>query len=174
MTNQQTANLLGALAVAISDAQLDAMTEVSGLSASDVATVLSLGTNPDSSISDMSGILNLTHSAAVRLADRLEGRGLIVRKRAVGHREVALRLTDKGRRLRTKIVGTRAAFLDDAVGQLSNSERAAFDRSVRTLLNHLTSSRKHADRLCRLCDEYVCPREDCPVECRAREIERIS
>jgi DNA-binding MarR family transcriptional regulator len=174
MTDAQTTNLLGALSVAIADAQLAAMTEASGLSPSDVASILTLGPNPDSSVSDMARILNLTHSAAVRLADRLEDRDLVARMTRSDRREVALRLTAKGRRLRRKIANARAAVLNDAVETLPDSERAAFDRCVRALLVRLTSSRTRADRLCRLCDEDLCPKERCPVECRAAEIERVS
>lgn len=148
-----------------------AIAKVTDLSASDVAAILSLGPNPGSTVSDLAKILGLTHSAAVRLADRLERRDLLTREAQAGRREVALRLTDTGRRQRSQIAKVRAETLEDCLGTLPEIELIAFEHSVQTLLTHLTVSRAQADRLCRLCDESVCPKERCPVECRAIELE---
>jgi MarR family transcriptional regulator, negative regulator of the multidrug operon emrRAB len=71
----QLSNLVGALALAVTDAQGREMAEASGLGESAAAAVVTLGEYPGLSVAALAGIVGLTHSATVRLADDLEPAG---------------------------------------------------------------------------------------------------
>ena len=171
MKKEQLANLLGSLAVAVSDAQSEAMAARASLSASEMAAVMTLGTSPGLSIDHLGKILGLSHSATVRLIAKLAAQGQIARRSRDDRREVGLRLTAKGRALRHRLVTARGQVLEACIASLPADEREAFGRLVSTLLESLTASRRQADHICRLCDETVCPLESCPVERKAVQLE---
>ena len=56
-------------------------------------------------------------------------------------------------------------MLAEALDPLSADERTALSGLIERLLGALTRDRRHADHICRLCDERVCPGDTCPVEC---------
>jgi DNA-binding MarR family transcriptional regulator len=163
----QLTNLLGALALAVADAQEREMHLASGLSASAVAAVVTLGECPGLSVAGLAGIVGLTHSATVRLVDDLEERGLVRRRAGADRRSVGLGLTAEGEAMWARLLAVRAAVLSDAMEGLSGDDRDAFARGVAGVLERLTTSRLVADHICRLCDEEACGRDDCPVERRA-------
>jgi MarR family transcriptional regulator, negative regulator of the multidrug operon emrRAB len=165
-------NLLGALALAISDEQARQMHEASGLGESAVAALTTLGAYPSETLAALSGVLGLTHSATVRLADDLVKRGLIERQPGNDKRSVALRLTGAGEAVRTQLMQARERTLTNAVAAVDAADRDALERMVSRILAELTASRSVADHMCRLCDEVACGQDSCPVECRAVEIER--
>lgn len=163
----QPANLLGALALALSDAQARAMQAASGLGGSAVAALVTLGEAPGLSVAGLAAILGLTHSATVRLADDLGRRGLVRRLPGADGRTVGLALTPAGEAQRRALQAARAEVLRGACAAVPPADRAAFDRSVVRILEALTTGRRTADHICRLCDEAACGRDDCPVERRA-------
>ena len=171
MKKEQLANLLGSLAIAVSDAQNEAMAVRTSLNASEMAAVMTLGTSPGLSIDHLGKILGLSHSATVRLVAKLAAQGQIARRPRADRREVGLRLTAKGRGLRDRLVTARGRVLEGCIASLPAAERVAFGRLVSTLLETLTASRRQADHICRLCDETVCPLESCPVERKAVRLE---
>src|SRR5690242_8592014 len=71
-------NTLGALAVAISDRLLAGLRDRSELGPSDAAALVILSRVPQR-IEDVSRQLGVSHSATVRLVDRLEAAGLAAR-----------------------------------------------------------------------------------------------
>lgn len=160
-------NLLGALALALTDTTLRAMQTESRLGPSAVAALVTLGAPPAPSVAALAAILGLTHSATVRLADDLGRRGLVLRGRGADRRAVGLHLTPEGAVLRQRLLAARAAVLEDALAAVPEPERAAFERAVTQVLEALTTGRAAADHLCRFCDEAACGGEACPVERRA-------
>jgi DNA-binding MarR family transcriptional regulator len=163
-------NLLGALALAVVDAQEDRLRAASGLGPSAAAAVNTLAESPGETVAGLATVLELTHSATVRLVDDLERRGLLARRPGTDRRSVALHLTKQGMALRTAMVDARAQALAGTLADLGPAEREALDGLVTALLRRLTTGRQVADHICRLCDEAACGREDCPVERRAVEL----
>lgn len=163
----QFTNLLGALALAVMDAQLKEMEKVSGLRASGAAAVVTIGETPGLSIAELASILGLTHSATVRLVDDLGRRGLVLREPARDRRSIRVGLTAQGQAMRRRLMAARATILGHAVEGLAGPEREALARGVTGILERLTTSRAAADHICRLCDEKACGGKDCPVERRA-------
>jgi DNA-binding MarR family transcriptional regulator len=161
----RTANLLGALAVAINDRLGEATAATAGRSAMTPAALVTLYNTPGASIGELARVLSLSHPGAVRLVDRLADDGFVERHSATDGRVVVLHLTAKGRRVAQRVLGSRAGVLDGAIQSLSPADRDVLERLVGDLLGAITRDADEADHTCRLCDEASCPLADCPVEC---------
>ncbi|TKV70453.1 MarR family winged helix-turn-helix transcriptional regulator [Rhizobium sp. AU243] len=166
-----TSNLLGALALSLTDEILAASRRISGLSPSACAAVVTLGPYPDTTIKLLARALGLTHSVTVRLVDDLVANGLIKRQPGRDRREVTLRLTAKGGALRARIISARSAVLDEALGALDAPSKQGLGDALAAMLTRLTRDRARADHMCRLCDENTCVPDFCPVE---REAVRLT
>jgi MarR family transcriptional regulator, negative regulator of the multidrug operon emrRAB len=160
--SRRTANLLGAAALAITDE----LTRTLPLER-DAAALVLIRQLPGDGVDALARRLGLTHSGAVRLVDRLARDGLVTRGGASDRRRVALALTPAGERRTDEILGERAAVLEGLLGAVPAGERAAFTRTLETLLAALTPDAEHGERICRLCDLDVCPLDSCPVELAA-------
>jgi predicted MarR family transcription regulator len=110
-------------------------------------------------------VLDLTHSGAVRLVDRLAADGLVERRRGADGRSVAVTLTPAGHRAVAEIRAARESALAAALSALSAGERRTLTELNAKLLAGLTSDRASARRICRLCDIEACGHErgTCPV-----------
>ena len=162
----RAANLLGALALAVADRLREATERPGdGLAASEPAALVTLAQYPGPPIGSLGRTLGLSHSGAVRLADRMEAAGL-VRRTASGHgRTVAMQLTRRGREAAGGVLARRQAAVEQLVGVLDAAEVAALERLAGRLLAGITTDRGSAYRLCRLCDEAVCEGDaGCPVD----------
>lgn len=168
MHDAQLTNLLGALALALSDAQDDAARSASGLGTSACSALVVLSFYPGTPIRTLADILGLTHSVVVRLAEDLSDRGMVARDAGTkDKRQVQLRLTSEGRDVAVAILEARRAALGAALGQVPEAIRPALGDAVSHMLAALTQSRAAADHICRMCDEDACPQDSCPVECEA-------
>jgi MarR family transcriptional regulator, negative regulator of the multidrug operon emrRAB len=162
---QQAGNLLGALALAVSD-RLRAATEgdEDGLTTSQPAALVTLAHYPDQSVVSLGRTLGLTHSGAVRLVDRLEADGLLRRTARGPGRTLALRLTEAGQQAAQRALARREVALGQIVSLLDPGDAATLERLAARLLAGLTTDRSSAYRLCRLCDEPPCAAAGCPVD----------
>jgi MarR family transcriptional regulator, negative regulator of the multidrug operon emrRAB len=162
----RTANLLGALALAVSD-EIRAVTEgqAEGLARSEPAALVTLAHYPGQSVGTLARTLGLTHSGAVRLADRLVAARLARRISAGPGRTLALHLTQSGRLGASRVLARRRAAVERLVNRLEPDQAAALEQLAGQLLAALASDRASAHRLCRLCDEPLCERDrGCPVD----------
>jgi len=162
----RAANLLGALALAVCDRLREATEHLDdGLAASEPAALVTLAHYPGQSILTLGRTLGLTHSGAVRLADRLEASGLVRRAPSGRGRTLALSLTQRGRSAAMKVLARRQAAVEQLAGMLDPGEVAALERLAARLLAGITTDRGSAHRICRLCDEPLCVGEaGCPVD----------
>lgn len=162
----RAANLLGALALAVCEATREATQhQVDGLARSEPDALVTLAHYPGQSVGDIARTLGLTHSGAVRLADRLEAAGLVGRASTGPGRTVALRLTESGRAAALRVLARRQAAVEQLVRRLEPGEAAALDHVAGRLLAAMTTDRASAHRLCRLCDEPLCAvGPGCPVD----------
>jgi DNA-binding MarR family transcriptional regulator len=160
------AQLLGALALAVSDRIRASVEEGAGQSGSAPAALVSLAAYLDGGpIDSLRGPLGLTHSAAVRVVDRLVHEGLVRRRPGADRRSVAVALTPAGRRAAARAVAARAGALEAALAALDPAERAALARLHEKILSTVTDGRAAAGRICRLCDVDACGHYEgrCPV-----------
>src|SRR5206468_2361025 len=75
-------------------------------------------------------VLGLTPSGAVRLIDRLEAAGYLVRLPGHDGRSTTVRLTRSGRGAARRVSAARASILERAVAELSAGERRSLDALV--------------------------------------------
>lgn len=167
METRRDANLLGALALGLSDDIQTAVRREAGLSPTACAVLATLGPFPGETIGTVAQVLGVTHSVAVRVIEDLVRRGLVARVSGKDRRQVRLTLTPDGMALRDTVMAARNTILDGVLGVLTTEDRVRLEALVSAMLVKLTASRAKADHLCRLCDEFVCTRDTCPVELEA-------
>ena len=165
MNKARSANLLGALVLALADDLIHETETRAQQGAAAPAALVSLGVSPGESIEELARTLGLSHSATVRLVDRLAQAELLERRVGLDKRTSALHLTRKGHARRRAILQGRNRLLTEALSPLSEEEQIILTELMETLLRGLTRDRQHADHICRLCNEEICPGETCPVEC---------
>ena len=127
------------------------------------AALLALHRRPHQSIESLRRPLGLSHSATVRLVDRLEEDGLVARRAAADGRAVDLVLTVKGRRRALRIQERRRAVLGRAVAGLSAVDRRQLEGLLSRLLRNQALQVEDISPMCRLCEVAVCPVRRCPV-----------
>jgi DNA-binding MarR family transcriptional regulator len=164
----RTANLLGALALAIADRTADAVGGAgaaarSTTGAAALSALLHFLESP--SIDLLRRVLGLTSSGTVRLVDRLEGEGLVRRRGSEDGRVTTIELTAAGRRAAERIACARGEVLDSALADLDGHQREALDELLGTVLVGLIPRPGPNGWMCRLCDTDACGREQgrCPV-----------
>jgi DNA-binding MarR family transcriptional regulator len=163
MSSMRDANLLGALALAMSDAVTDAAEGAAPEPGPAAAALMLVAHLPGMSIDALRSGVGLSHPGAVRLVDRLAARGLVARRvSAEDGRRVALHLTRAGEAMAATISARRLGAVAAALDALPEAERRAFIRTSETLLAAFVGGPEDALRVCRLCDEAVCTR--CPVD----------
>ena len=166
-------NLLGALAVALSDAITEAVETTTGHAGAMGAALAVLAQEPGLGIEQLRIPLGRTQSATVRVVDQLAAEGYAERRPGRDQRSVAVVLTPKGHEAAARVLASRERVLSDALTGLGPGERRALTGTLEKVLAGVTSDRAHADQICRLCDVAVCPGRACPVELAARGGEQL-
>src|SRR5262245_56661165 len=161
-------NLLGALAVGLSDAIALAVETTTGHAGAMGAALAILAQEPGLGIEQLRVPQGRTESATVRVVDQLAAEGYAERRPGRDQRSVAVRLTAKGAEPASRVLAIRERALSDAVSPLTPGERKALTGALEKVLAPITTGRAHADQICRLCDIAACPERVCPVELAAR------
>jgi MarR family transcriptional repressor of emrRAB len=165
-SDERTANLLGALALTLSDRAAAAVEADAGVSGSDAAALVTLRNYAEGEPLDLlRRALALSHPGIVRLADRLAARGLVERHRGERDgRAVVLRLTPAGRRAADAALAARADAIDAALETLDPGQRRALAPMLERMLGSQTTDSTASLVICRMCDPDVCGHpEHCPV-----------
>ena len=166
----RTTNLLGALSLALSDRIKSGMKEVLDRSGESAAALMVVGYAPGLSVESLRQVLELSHPGTVRLIDRLVKDGLVERRKAEDGRAVALHVTRKGGRLRSKLIGKRLDTLEQALEGLTERERSQLGNLLSKVLTNLPESEMAKHRICRLCSVRVCT--ECPIPGNSPEFVR--
>jgi MarR family transcriptional regulator, negative regulator of the multidrug operon emrRAB len=166
--DRRTANLLAALIVECAD-RLERQGRIHPNETSSCAAALNvIGADAGCSNAALSRALGLSHTATVRLVDKLEAIGDVVSEvGAKDKRSVALRLTDQGRARAHGIVRARGSLVEAVTAVLSPAELRQLDDILDRLLKSMVEEAEDAWRICRLCDFEACPPERCPVHTEA-------
>jgi DNA-binding MarR family transcriptional regulator len=164
------ANLLGEVALDVMTRMSAAIEDSTGHSMSQATALSALANYANgSSIDGLRRCVGLTHSATVRLVDRLAELGLVERRAGtVDRRVAAIHLTPAGRRTVRKIRSARNAVLSEWLGRLSPSEQAAMTRILDSAAGAAVDpddiGMGGANYVCRLCDAAACGYPGaCPV-----------
>jgi len=161
--SERLANTLGALVTEIGDQIHSGLSEYCGLGRSDAAAIVVVSRRPRG-IEELRRILGLTHSATVRLVDRLEDARLLRRGPGEDGRSVTLELTAAGTHRAASLLAERDRIVSEVLAPLRGSDREDLARVVERLLQALAVDWDAARRICRLCDlEHCDARGDCPT-----------
>lgn len=157
----RTANLLGAVSLAVADRIYQTALEVMNRAGETPAALIVIGYGLGPSNDQLRRVLGLSHSGAVRLVDRLIADGLVERREASDRRAIALFLTEQGHTARHRLLARRLAAVRPILSPLSNSEQEALVTALSRILASLPSNDLERCRLCRMCDDRVCI--ECPI-----------
>lgn len=163
MKQHNIENVIGAMSLMLADELLRASETKVPQNGLAVAAIVLLEQESGIRIERLRRSLQLSHPGAVRLVDRLESGGLVIRKtHAEDRRAIALHLTVRGRRSAKAILNARQKSLSHGLSALTLEERKKLGQLASKLLRAMVRDEDHAYSVCRLCDADVC--EDCPVE----------
>jgi DNA-binding MarR family transcriptional regulator len=165
------ANLLGALALAVSDRMDEALGHTVGRSQTAAAALSALDQFLDGpTVERLAQVVGLSQSGAVRLVDRLERDGLVRRGAGSDARSITVVLTPTGRRVARRLRERRDELLVDILGPLDAAERHVFEDLAGRLLVGMMREPGATRWGCRLCDLGACGRAvgQCPIEREAR------
>lgn len=171
MRTQRLENLLGALALSVTDAVARGIEDAEGAYGSDTFALVLLQHAERLRSDELSRQLRLAQSSTVRLVDRMEEQGLAKRESGADRRTVFISLTARGVRAAERVISARRDVLQDLVARLSASERTALHAIAVKLLTNLTVDLASGEQNCRLCDEEACDLATCPVETRYQTFE---
>jgi MarR family transcriptional repressor of emrRAB len=171
MSKLRTANLLGALTGEIAG-RIERHGRLHPNQTSSAAAALNvIGFYEGCSNNGLSRALGLSHTATVRLVDKLEAAGLVLSETGADRRSVALRLTELGRERASAVVHNRCVLIGDLIDVLSPVQQRQLDDIAETLLKSMVEVAQDADHICRLCDGTECPPDRCPVHLKALALE---
>lgn len=162
MDDSPLPNKLAALALAITDATL---AQTDDLAPTAVAALITIRDQEPFSIGDIARIVGLTHSAAVRLVDRLEKDWLVRRQRRVG-REVMVEITSRGRRRAQQLQEARLGAVSAFLTSLDPDDLATMSHLVDKMLHVHCGETVDPDQFCRMCRRGGC---DCGLHERQPE-----
>jgi DNA-binding MarR family transcriptional regulator len=168
----QTANLLGALALMIADRMADAMGEAGGRPESAAAALSALLHFLDQPTVDLlRQVLGLTSSGTVRLLDKMAESGYVERGPGADRRSTTVALTRAGRAAAKRVSAARAEVLHGALAGLTPAERDVLRQVLGKVLVGLMREPGAVRWMCRLCDTGTCrgAAGGCPVGNAARE-----
>lgn len=157
----RTANLLGALGLAVADRIGEIALEVLERAGETPAALVVIGYGLGPSNDQLRRILGLSHPGMVRLVDRLVADELVERQVGRDRRAVALFLTPKGHEARETLLAGRLAAIKSMLSPLGEEEEKSLGLLLSRILAGLPSSDLERCHLCRMCDDRVC--RDCPI-----------
>ena len=161
-----TANVLGAVALAVAGQIPVTVTPAGGRSDSAAAALSALYHFPGHPTVDQLGqVLGLTHSGTVRLVDRLAGAGLVERAPGTDRRSRSVRLTAAGRRTAHRVSDRRIAYLTSLLADFSQAETSALHDLLGRVMGQVVQHKQGGAWICRRCSLQACGRAagSCPA-----------
>jgi DNA-binding MarR family transcriptional regulator len=163
---QATANLLGAVALVITDRTTGRVEDAcaqTGAAPAALSALRHILTLP--SLDDLGQVLGLTPSGTVRLVDRLAAAGLVTRGPGPDGRTRSLVLTGAGRRAAEHVTSARADYLRGLLSRLTEPERTQLHALLGKIVTAVAEEKDGGPWTCRLCDLNACgpPVGDCPT-----------
>lgn len=158
---EQSANLLGAVSLAVADRIEETARIVLNHAGETPAALVVIGYGLGPSNDQLRRILRLSHPGSVRLVDRLVADGLVERREGRDKREVALHLTRRGSKLREQLLKGRLTAVRPFLTSLTEQEHGVLIALLTKMLTALGTTDLERCTICRLCDDRVCV--DCPI-----------
>lgn len=171
MSKLRTANLLGAMAGQIAHRIGQHGLQHPNETSSTLAALNVIGMSDGCSNGALAQALGLSHTAAVRLVDKLEAGGFVSSTAGADKRFTTLRLTAAGRKRALASIRDRCVALGGFVDVLSAEQQAQLASISETVLRAMVDAAPDSWFICRLCDTAACPPDECPVHTKALALE---
>ncbi|HEY6257041.1 MAG TPA: MarR family transcriptional regulator [Xanthobacteraceae bacterium] len=107
--------------------------------------------------------LKLSHTATVRLVDKLEAQGLVEARGGNDKRATHLDLTPAGRDAVLPMLAARCAAVERYLTILTSAEEQQLSALLEKLMQPLGTDAYSVCHFCRLCDLATCPADQCPM-----------
>jgi MarR family transcriptional regulator, negative regulator of the multidrug operon emrRAB len=107
--------------------------------------------------------LMLSHTATVRLVDKLEAQDLVEARAGEDKRATHLHLTEAGRSAVLPMLKARCAAVERYLGVLTSAEERQLAGLLEKLMKPLGTDAYSVCHFCRLCDLAACPADQCPM-----------
>ena len=165
---ERAANLLGAFALAVHDRLEASLLEgARGLSLNGSAALFAVSRHPGLQFLELQLATGITHSACVRILDKLEREGLVRRRTDPSDaRATRLEITPEGNARARAITSARQGFMLALAKRIPPYWLPRMVRVLELLLSVMTPDARSALRACRHCNWGVCgidPGAPCPV-----------
>jgi MarR family transcriptional regulator, negative regulator of the multidrug operon emrRAB len=169
----KSANLLGALSLALTDKFSAAMEEELGIGGIAGSALVLIDAETDITIESLAKVLHTAQSSLTRAVQQLVNLGHVKKLPGKDRRTLILKITAKGEKKLSRMLERRAVILDAALSVLPREAQAGFSASLEVILSELLQSPEDRFKVCRLCDEDSCGEQsECPVERGATALAR--
>jgi DNA-binding MarR family transcriptional regulator len=113
--------------------------------------------------------LKLSHTATVRLVDKLEARGFVEARDGEDRRVTHLHLTRAGSDAVKPALVARCTAVERYLEVLTADEERQFSRLLEKMMRPLGTDAYGVSHFCRLCDFSNCPEDRCPMHANMDE-----
>jgi len=168
----QCANVLGALALVVTDQSAAAMVAGNELSESAASAISALSEFLDHpTLDELRKVVGLTPSGVVRLVDRLAAAGLISRGPGADGRSRAIVLTERGEAVAAELKTARLAALQGMLAGLTATEQQILHTLMGRVMGTIVEQKSGGAWICRQCDLGACQRAAgrCPAQVAAQQ-----
>lgn len=164
MTRLRTANLLAAFSGEITERVEAALkTHHPNQTDSSIAALNVMSFWDGITNAELAKALHLSHTATVRLVDKLESLGLVEARDGKDRRATYLHLTLAGKKTVQPALVARCAAVEPYLGALTPSEEAQLAGLLEKLIRPLATDDLAVSHFCRLCSFTSCPDSRCPM-----------
>jgi MarR family transcriptional repressor of emrRAB len=163
MPRLRTANMLAAFAREITERVGTAITRHPNQTDSASAALNIIGFWDGITNAQLARALKLSHTATVRLVDKLEGQSLVEARGGNDKRATHLHLTSAGRDAVLPMLAARCAAVERYLTVLAPDEERQLTALLEKLMQPLGTDAYSVCHFCRLCDLARCPADQCPM-----------
>jgi DNA-binding MarR family transcriptional regulator len=163
MTRLRTANLLAAFAGDVTERVEATLKSHPNQTDSAIAALNIMGFWEGVTNAELARVLKLSHTATVRLVDKLEAQGFVEAREGKDRRATHLHLTAAGRKAVQPALVARCAAVEGYLEALTPAEEKQFTALLEKLMQPLATDGYTVSHFCRLCEFTTCPGDQCPM-----------
>lgn len=163
MTRLRTANLLAAFAGDVNERVEATLKSHPNSTDSATAALNIMGFWEGITNAELARALRLSHTATVRLVDKLEQQGLVEARSGRDKRATYLYLTAAGANAVQPVLVARCAAVEKYLGVLTADEEVQLAELLEKLMRPLAIDGYAVSHFCRLCEFTACPGDQCPM-----------
>jgi MarR family transcriptional repressor of emrRAB len=163
MARLRTANMLAAFAGEITERVRTAIKNHPNQTDSASSALNIVGFWEGITNAQLARALKLSHTATVRLVDKLEAEELVEARAGEDKRATHLYLTEAGRSAVLPMLTARCAAVERYLTVLTPAEEQQLSGLLEKLMKPLGTDAFSVCHFCRLCDLATCPADQCPM-----------